>query len=56
MSLVADSGFREFLESDYRDDQKGSPFLHHTEQGGILTPDTVASIILMMLKITLFIF
>lgn len=56
MSLVAELGFRELLESDYWDDQKGSPFLPHTEQGGTLRADTVASRILIMLKITLFIF
>lgn len=51
-------GFRELLVSDYQDDQKGSPFLHHKqrEQQGTLRLDTVASTILLKFKITLFIF
>lgn len=55
---LAELGFRELLVSDYWDDQKGSPFLHHKqrEQQGTLRLDTVASSILLKLKITLFIF
>lgn len=55
---LAELGFRELLVSDYWDDQKGSPFLHHKQrqQQGTLRLDTVASTILLKLKITFFFF